>query len=89
MYQQFETKKEGNQGSIKTVFPNLKFRKIGLFHYEGRVRETCFLNIINAFYIFLRSANGKLGFCIITEPVLTLKSGEREQLISLGLKTTF
>ena len=23
MYQQFETKKEGNQGSIKTVFPNL------------------------------------------------------------------
>ena len=38
---------------------------------------------------FLRSANGKLGFCIITEPVLTLKSGEREQLISLALKTTF
>lgn len=36
MYQQFDTKKEGNQGSIKTVFPNLKFRKIGLFHYEGR-----------------------------------------------------
>lgn len=82
--------KRRKSGKHKDCFCKSKIQENRSFSLWRTIfRETCFLDIINAFYIFLRSANGRLGFSIITEPVLTLKSGEREQLISLGLKTTF